>query len=58
EWKHIWAVCVARVKNYPRKKHEARCGVYGERSVFSDEIEHNADVEALEEASFYRKRYK
>ncbi|KAG3134142.1 hypothetical protein PI126_g18831 [Phytophthora idaei] len=26
-----------------------RCGVYGEGSVFSVDIEHNADVEALQE---------
>ncbi|KAG2762203.1 hypothetical protein PC129_g18027 [Phytophthora cactorum] len=38
-------------------KVKLRCGVYGEGSVFSVEIERNADVEELQEAIFYKKRY-
>jgi hypothetical protein len=38
-------------------KLKLRCGVYREGSVFSTEIERNADVEALQAAIFYKKRY-
>ena len=34
-----------------------RCDVYGEGSVFSVEIEGSAEVEALQEAIFYKQRY-
>ncbi|CEG49193.1 CRN-like protein [Plasmopara halstedii] len=34
-----------------------RCGVYGEGSVFSVEIEGTAEVEALQEAIFDKQRY-
>ncbi|ETI30206.1 hypothetical protein F443_22676, partial [Phytophthora nicotianae P1569] len=34
-----------------------RCGVYGEGSVFSVDIQRNADVEALQEKIFAKKRY-
>nr|QUJ09351.1 crinkler 26 [Plasmopara viticola] len=39
------------------KKVKLRCGVYGEGIVFSVEIEHDAEVEALQEAIFYKQRY-
>ncbi|KAE9003994.1 hypothetical protein PR003_g6112 [Phytophthora rubi] len=38
-------------------KVKLHCGVYGEGSVFSVEIEHNAKVSALQKAIFYEKRY-
>ncbi|KUF96671.1 hypothetical protein AM587_10001737 [Phytophthora nicotianae] len=34
-----------------------RCGVYGEGSVFSVEIQRNADVEVVQEKIFAKKRY-
>ncbi|KAL7680627.1 putative HNH nuclease [Plasmopara halstedii] len=37
---------------------KVRCGVYGEGSVFSLEIEGTAEVEALQKAIFDKKRYK
>ncbi|TMW67258.1 hypothetical protein Poli38472_012374 [Pythium oligandrum] len=40
------------------EKVKLHCGVYGEGSVFSVEVERNADVEALQEAIFVKKRYK
>nr|QUJ09341.1 crinkler 16 [Plasmopara viticola] len=45
------------VEQKENSKVKLRCGVYGEGTVFSVEIEHDAEVEALQEAIFYKQRY-
>ncbi|ETP39035.1 hypothetical protein F442_13478, partial [Phytophthora nicotianae P10297] len=50
---------MAEEKNMEEAETEVklRCGVYGEGSVFSVEIQSNADVEVLQEKIFAKKRY-
>nr|QUJ09348.1 crinkler 23 [Plasmopara viticola] len=44
------------VEQKENKKVKLRCGVYGEGTVFSVEIEHDAEVEALQEAIVNKKK--